>query len=36
MKDTKFKKGQIPYNKGIKKKLDLDKIYKELTPLIYK
>jgi G:T-mismatch repair DNA endonuclease (very short patch repair protein) len=29
MEDTKFKKGQIPYNKGIKKKLDLDKIYKE-------
>jgi ParB-like chromosome segregation protein Spo0J len=28
MEDTKFKKGQIPYNKGIKKKLDLDKIKK--------
>ncbi|MCK9429569.1 MAG: hypothetical protein M0R17_06155 [Candidatus Omnitrophica bacterium] len=25
--NTKFKKGQIPHNKGIKKYLDLDKIY---------
>lgn len=29
MKDTKFKKGQIPHNKGIKKNLDLEKIYQE-------
>jgi very-short-patch-repair endonuclease len=27
VKDTKFKKGQIPHNKGIKKYLDLEEIY---------
>ena len=27
--NTKFKKGQIPYNKGIRKYLDLEKIYEE-------